>query len=163
MTPQDLYNRVPEREDNNLHVLIGCFFNHIPEVATFMDLKPALLIENERVLIRYYKDHVFDNKYIWRLASVWFDGKPVMLIQNAGLAGEEFNRRLITDALLYLELIQYLKGLLTNAFLSPEDLVDPTAEISGLDSFHGSILDSSFVPSAHPLLSGVWPYELNTN
>ncbi|GAA4418122.1 hypothetical protein GCM10023187_51190 [Nibrella viscosa] len=163
MTPQDLYNRTPEREDNDLRVLTGCTYNHIPEVTTFPEQEPTPTAGGKKVLIRYYKDHFFYNHYLWRLASVWFGGKPVMIIQNAGLEGEEFKRRIITNAQLYLKLVQHLNGKLTDVFLKTGDLVDSTQEIRGLDAFHGSMLDTSFEPSPHALLSGVWPYELTKN
>lgn len=163
MTPQELYNRIPEQEDRNLRILTGCLYNHIPEVSALRGLDKAIVDRNTKVLIKYYKDHSFENRYVWRLASVWFEDKPVMIIQNAGLAGEEYKCRFITDTSLYLELIQYLKGLLTTAFVTIEDQVDPTLEIRGLDAFHGSILDSSFEPSPHAILAGVWPYPLTPN
>ncbi|GAA4450408.1 hypothetical protein GCM10023189_10970 [Nibrella saemangeumensis] len=163
MTPIDLYNRTPEREDNDLSVLIGCLYNHIPEVSALLELDKSIIDGNNKVVIKYYKDHSFENRYIWRLASVWFEAIPVMIIQNAGLKGEEFQRRLITYEQGYVELIQYLKGLLTDACIDASDLVDQNEEISGLDAFHGCILDSSFEPSPHLILSGVWPYPLAEN
>ncbi|GAA4450437.1 hypothetical protein GCM10023189_11080 [Nibrella saemangeumensis] len=163
MTPLDLYNRIPEREDNDLSVLVGCYYNHLPEATTFSEQNPILRAVKEKVLIRYYKDHFFDNHYRWRLASVWFDAKPVMIIQNAGLEGEEFKRRIITNAQLYLNLVQHLNGKLTDVFINTGELIEPTEEIWGLDDFYGSMLDTSFEPSPHALLSGVWPYELTKN
>ncbi|MFC5412197.1 hypothetical protein ACFPMF_22925 [Larkinella bovis] len=163
MTPFDLYNRLPEREDNDLSVLVGYYFNHIPELSSFLELDKQITADCQQVIIKYYKDHYFDNRRIWRLASVWYDQFPVMIIQNAGLEGEEHHRRFITDLPRYHQLIDYLKGLLTRQAVALNDIFAPHTDIDGLDMFHGHSLDSLFKSVGQPSLVGIWPYTINSN
>lgn len=98
MTPNELYNLKPIRSDFDVAILFGCYYNHMPEIEHLYTLPVP---DNTRVEIRYYKDHSYDGRRIWRLASVWLDGYPFMIIRNAGREGDDFADRFITNEAKY--------------------------------------------------------------
>lgn len=139
MTPKQLYARTPEKVDNALFVLRGYYFDHVPEVGVKLPSEDL----NRRVEIRYYKDHWFYERRSWRLAGVFFDGAPVMVIQNAGREGEDFVGRVVTDLTRYRLLLEYL------ASLGQPEAIDVKAQdenqdIAGLTRFYGHGLDDSW-------------------
>lgn len=143
MTPNELYQRTPERVDNDLSVLFGFYFNHMPEVGG--DEGWRLIegqIESKRIEVRYYKDHNYDGRRIWRLASVWLDSKPFMIIQNAGREGDDHSARFITDTERYVEAVVYIKSILPPRFGEISDVVKIDAEIPNLTSFYSSDLET---------------------
>lgn len=144
MKPSALYLMEPERVDRDVSVLFGCYYCHVPEIR---DLNPLDAARNERVEIRYLKDFWFDGRRIWRLATVWFDGSPVMIIQNAGREGDDFRRRFVTDAGLYMRMIGYLASLVrVGEPFENGDVVGADDEVEGLTSFYGHALTDLFEP-----------------
>lgn len=143
MTPNELYQRIPERVNNDLSVLFGCYFNHMPEISDVDYWRiTATEIKNKRLEIRYYKDHNYDGRRIWRLASVWLDGKPFMIIQNAGREGDDHFARFVTDTERYMEAVVYIKSILPPRFGEIPDVVKIDAEIPNLTSFYSSDLET---------------------
>jgi len=148
MTPNELYNRVPQHSHYDLDMLIGFYYNHIPEIEEVSDANE----KEQRVLIKEYKYFDFDGRRYWRLASVWFDDndladlrhKPVMIIQNAGREGDDHDGRFITDEKLYMEMITYLRSLVKDRPFQTSDVVDPDVDINNLTSFYGNELDGHF-------------------
>lgn len=145
MKPSELYARKEERRDHRIAVL-GCNkwetrHRHIPEIEfDLLESDP-----NSRITIRYYKDFCFDGRRIWRMASVWYGDRPVMIIRNAGREGDDHHSRFVTDEALYGEMVEYLHTLaLPSAKRPPEDLVDPETDIPDLESFYGWALDGAF-------------------
>ena len=82
-TAADLYKMTPERSTKELSYLVGCYYNHIPEVGNDIE-SVKYLLSSDRVEIKFLKDWNFDFRRVWQLATVWFDGNPVMITQNAG-------------------------------------------------------------------------------
>jgi hypothetical protein len=76
-----------------------------------------------------------DRRYI-SMYSFWFDGKPVMLTQNAGREGDDFRRRMITDEALFKDLCHYLHSrLVLDIDVHHSDLVDPETHIFEEEAF----------------------------
>ena len=157
MTPNELYNRMPEDSHFDLECLIGFYYSHIPEIESL-----AFTNANEdeqRVLIKEYKYFDFDGRRFWRLASVWFDDtkddkladayKPVMIIQNAGREGDDHDARFITDEQLYMEMVTYIRSLKKEDPNEVYDVVDPDVDINNLTSFYGCDLDGHFERYRH--------------
>lgn len=157
MTPNELYKRMPENSHFDLDNLVGFYYNHIPEIDAH-DISNANETE-QRVLIKEYKFFDFDGRRFWRLASVWFDGtkddkladayKPVMIIQNAGREGDDYDGRFITDEKLYLEMVTYIRSLINDRPYQTSDVVDPDVDINNLTSFYGNELDGHFERYKH--------------
>lgn len=142
MRPSELYQRTPERVDSDLSVLFGCYFNHMPETGINDGWRLAgNNVSSERVQIRYYKDHNYDGRRIWRLASIWFDDEPFMIIQNAGREGDDHSARFITDLPRYMQAVAYVKSILPPRFGDISDVVDEDADIPSLTSFYSSSLE----------------------
>lgn len=141
MKPIELYEMAPERVDLDVTVLFGCYFCHVPEIQ-HLDLDTA---RNKRVEIRYLKDFAFDGRRIWRLATVWLDGGPVMVIQNAGREGDDFSRRIVTDEGLYVQMVKYLASLVSvTEKLEKTEMAGMGDEVVGLTWFHGHGLTDPF-------------------
>jgi len=140
MKPNDLYAMRPEKVSNDLSVFFGFYFNHLPEVVGhFYGDSPTQT--TERIEIRYYKDHCFDGRRIWRLCAAYLDGKPFMIMQNAGREGDDYYARFVTDPDIYKTAVAYVQSL-----VSPEvskvikDVVDPAVDIPSLTSFYNESL-----------------------
>lgn len=148
MTPAALYERIPESSDHAVGILIGCYYNHVPELEG--DTLPYE-DPNKRVLIKYYRNFDFDGRRYWRLASVWYESKnchwlPFMVIQNAGREGDDHRKRFVTDAAVYADAARYLKTIVMfpERYDSEKDLVDPTVDVPKLTEFYGNELDGHF-------------------
>lgn len=141
MKPSDLYARTPESINYDIGELIGFYYNHVPEIE-----QNNLPWEdpNKRVEFRCYKYFNFDGRRFWKLAGVYFDGKPVMITQNAGREGDDHRKRFITDFEHYHGMVRYLMSLSQPANFKNEDIVGIDQEIEGLDEFYGNKLDGYF-------------------
>ena len=152
MTPNELYNRIPENSHYELECLNDFYYSHVPEVGDW-SLGDANEKE-QRVLIKEYKFFDFDGRRFWRLASVWFDNtkddkladayKPVMIIQNAGREGDDHASRFITNESLYMEMVSHIRSLINTKYDEMYDVVDPDVDINNLTSFYGNELDGHF-------------------
>lgn len=140
MTPQALYDHPTKYVTHVLDDLHGFKFDHVHEA----DLAWWNMNTNERVTVRTIEDHVHScGRRIWRLATVWLDERPVMVIQNAGREGDDHVKRFITDSMAFLEMFIYLRS------LARQDVPDCNAvaaaeEIEGLDAFYGHKLGESW-------------------
>lgn len=133
MTPQELYDRPAKYVTHVLDDLHGFSFDHVSEA----NLAWWSMRTNEHVTVRTLEDHVLScGRRIWRLATVWFDALPVMVIQNAGREGDGHIKRFITDELWFHEMVIYLRSLVQHD--DPEVFAhDAAGEITGLDEFYG--------------------------
>jgi hypothetical protein len=139
MKPIELYNMEPVKIEKEIGCLKGFHYNHLPEID-----EELWGLKNDKIEIKYYKNHCFDGRRVWILASVWYEGKPVMIIQNAGREGDDHSKRFITDKETYIEMVNYIKTLILPVFSEKEDVYDKEEEIEGLDSFYGYSLNGHF-------------------
>lgn len=151
MKINELLALTPEKESTDIRILFGFYYNHIKELkigGIYEDNWSYLretLKEQDRIVIKYYKEHYFDYRRIWALASVYFDGKPVMVIQNAGREGDDYSRRYIIDKANYIKMIQFIPTLIQPSIdLEIRNVVDPEQDIEGLDEFYGYKLNGYF-------------------
>ncbi len=91
LTPNDVYDLPYDSEvDHNPEILVGCYYDFLEGSAIdSYDLQYGSCESSVRLSIRTHKYFNFDGRRFWRLASVWFDNKPVMIIQNAGREGDD--------------------------------------------------------------------------
>jgi len=148
MTPAELYSLPPESIENNVRTLTGCYYNHVPELGEYWAMPDVKMRPNERVEIRVHRHHQWDHRRFWRLASVWFDGKPVMVIQNAGREGDDHRMRYVTDHETYAQMVGYL---MTLPILKPDEdrpgqntrYVAPDTDLGDeLTTFYNESMDS---------------------
>ncbi len=145
MLPNELYERVPESEYSGPEAVkeyILMFSSHIPELGDLAWTPP--IGRCERVTIKVYKDFDFDGRRFWRLASVWLDDKPVMIIRNAGREGDDFSDRIVTNKTQYACLIAYLISQFAPDPANDLVVVDPTVDIPSLDEFYNNSLNGHF-------------------
>lgn len=144
MKPSELYAMEPESEAKGIEGIKGCSYNHVPEC--FGDFDSLMYSEGfcERITQKEIKYFNFDGRRYWRLATVWFDGKPVMVTQNAGREGDDHARRFITDAEAYKDMVQYIDHECVKQNLVNIESHDPDADIDGLETFYGNTLRGYF-------------------
>lgn len=134
----DLYAMEPTEIRTGTEGFSGCYFDHAPEIISF-DLGDA---PAERVAVKILKFVDFDGRRFWQLATVWFDDKPVMVIQNAGREGDDHARRFVTDWSQYRAMIGYLASLARYADPAIEAEVDPDEQRTDLLAFYGDHMDT---------------------
>lgn len=141
---------VQEVSTDPIYDLRGCYFNHLEGVLDHgtYDYDTAKINTDSRVVVKYHKNFDFDGRRFWRLSSLWFDGEPVAVLQNAGREGDDHSRRFITDRDKFLELCSYLRSCLkqdTNDAKIDSDVTDGDTEIGlPLIEFYGNKLGGHF-------------------
>lgn len=81
-----------------------------------------------RLVVKQHAFQYIDGERDASLCSLWFDGKPVAYMQNAGRGGTDHQVRGVTDAEKFDAMCGYLRKML-NIDGVTEDLVDPEAEV----------------------------------
>jgi hypothetical protein len=137
----DLYKMNPERVEKCLGCLKGFYYDHLPEIEG--DLW-GLENKNDKVEIKVLKDFDFDGRRLWRLSTVWFDGKPTMIIQNAGREGDDHRERFITDVKEFKNMISYINSLIEEDTCDDVCFTNPDDKIKCLTSFYGNELFGVF-------------------
>lgn len=137
--PNDLY-KLPAEKHGPLSYLVSTEHTFIPEIGGWSpDIEKAT---SERVRIDILKEVNIDARRIWRLSTVWFDGEPVMILQNAGREGDDHYSRLVTDAGRYQKMISHLRQLLPWMPPPAMDEDGKVDEITELTSFYNHYLDT---------------------
>jgi len=99
MTPRELLAREPQWTSHDIYAALS----HLDEVDCW-DIEPE---EDERIETREYAHVNFDGTRNWALGSVWFDGKAVLIFQEAGRSRSDHYERWIVDSDAYWELVKY--------------------------------------------------------
>lgn len=136
MTPQELYDAQYIETwtgVNVLDLLQGCYFNHIPEISEFARFEN---VDLPRIWVHIHGYLQVDYRRFHRLASVWYKGKPVMVIQNAGREGDDHKKRWVTDEATYLEMIGYILSLLPITKFNRADFISSTEDIGDIQNFY---------------------------
>lgn len=141
-SPNDLYALEPEkilRAEFNKHDYVwwGCYFNHIPEIDAYAEYE-----DSDKLEVHIYKDFDFDGRRFWRLASIWFENKPIMIIRNAGREGDDHVSRFVTDREGYIAMVSHILSLkkMDEALIENEDFVNPDEKITDLLDFYSNSL-----------------------
>ncbi len=138
-TPNELYAMEPERVERDISHLTGFYYNHIPEVGESVPYGTT----SDRIEIRFLKDWCFDGRRVWQLATVWFEGKPVMVTQNAGREGDDHSERFVTDADGLMAMCSHIKQLIQIEGGRPT-VVGADEQVAGLTEFYGNKLEGHF-------------------
>lgn len=106
--------------------------------------KPVRLVKKTHV------SYCFDGERVWMLSSMWLDGKPFMLIQNAGRGGDDHQERFITNSELYDAAVVYLQSLVKSEPSYKHELYQEDYNDEEVTSFYGHHMeefhDPTFVP-----------------
>lgn len=142
MTANQIY-ALPEAPGSamDLWELSGCYYSHVPEV----DLSQIDHAQVTRVTLKRHGYYREDGQRYWSLASVWLDGHPVMLVQNAGREGDDHAARFITDQERYGQLVGYLVSLQRREAYERGSFIDPDEDQPALTEFYGRNLSEHAV------------------
>lgn len=135
MTPNEIYKLPATSTTHELYELSGCYYNHLPEAG-----EPAFEwsgCETDRVEIRTVKYINYDGRRYWKIATVWFDGCPVMIIQNAGREGDDHAKRFVTDSARLIDMAKHIKSLVETKTL---ETINPDADLPELTTFYADSL-----------------------
>lgn len=143
MKISELLQRTPEKVSRDLSYLFGstCFVPEALDHAGYVAVDLVPPGESDRIEVRVFKEHNFDYRRIWRLAAVYLDGEPVMVIQNAGREGDDYARRFIVDRERYYQLVQAIQMIPRSRKEEMEDLYSMEDDIEKLTTFYGASLD----------------------
>lgn len=138
MNIDELYNTDLPLTSHKLGLLSDEYFNHVKEIGEIISLNGLEEVEVDEVVIKYaeIKGHGFA---FWRLGTVWFEDKPVMIIQNNGYHGFEHVLRTITDEVRYKKMIKYILRFVD--VQEVEDLAEPDEYSANVSSFSGNSLE----------------------
>lgn len=95
------------KETKELYSLKGFHYDHVPELG-LLDIHALNEEANTRIVIKTHVFHDFDGRRFWRMQSVWLDGQPVMITQNAGREGDDLAERFILNHAAFVNMIAYL-------------------------------------------------------
>lgn len=146
MTPNELYLRQPvEILRDDLGPLKGYagVYDHLPEVNTadMTWVEPILKGSLKGIFeIRFYARRSIDERRVWWLYSLYFEGAPVMILQNAGREGDDHTRRIVSHPDRLSRVVMLLRAHLPVE--ATDELTDPTSDVKGLDEFYGDSLGS---------------------
>jgi hypothetical protein len=130
-SPAELYALKPTRVDFGSWHTINV---HLSE-ADLYDLDTDEVEKTQRMETRTIVDFDYDGRRGWTLQTIWFDKKPVMVVNSSGRDGDEYHDRWITDAGLFGELVAWLKS-----FVPAADLVGyakASDKIPAMTEFYG--------------------------
>jgi len=102
----DLYNMKPSRVFYDLYHFVG---THVQEIDSFFDMDHAGAEATKRIEIRQLAYDCPDGRRTWELDTIWFDGKPVMVVNSSGRDGDEYSERFITDAEGFASMVRFLQ------------------------------------------------------
>jgi hypothetical protein len=105
-TPGELYALKPTRVDYGSYHTLSVHLTN--EVDTY-DLDSDAMEASKRFETRTIVDHDYDGRRGWTLQTVWFDGKPVMVVNNSGRDGDEYHDRWITDGEAFGKMVAWLR------------------------------------------------------
>lgn len=109
-------------------VLRGDWFPELPDPHRLESSEVlAVLAAEGRLAVKQLVYLYVDGSRDASMHTLWFDGTPVAIVQNAGRSGRDHQRRWVTNGPVFLALEQYL----VSKMLSDEDLdvVDPESEV----------------------------------
>jgi hypothetical protein len=144
-TCKELYAVFPY-ETAEPQILAGCYYNHIKEAR--LDYGMSYAINYEKIQIRIIKEFDFDGRRFWRLATVWFDSAPVMVIQNAGREGDDHYKHFITNKPQFDAMCRYVETLTRSIDEEGQEMEDVYSEDTEIGepliSFYGNSLYGHF-------------------
>ena len=94
-------------------------------------------IDAPLIEVRVLVQEALDYERCWELSSVWFEGKPVMLMQSAGCGGVDHTSRFITDTDAFKAMCNYIISLVDRYSATKGDVIDPDVDNPDLTAFYG--------------------------
>jgi hypothetical protein len=137
-SPAELYALKPTDVDYGSWHTVNV---HLSENISVYDIDLDAVEKTQRMETRTLVDHCSDGRRTWTLQTVWFDNKPVMVVNSSGRDGDEYHERWITDAPLFGKLVTFLKSFMPKPEVSSE-FVEASTKIPAMTEFYnGTIHD----------------------
>ena len=111
---------------------------HIPEVD-YYNLDTDAIEATKRFETRTLVDHDYDGRRGWTLQTVWYDGKPVMVVNSSGRDGDEYHDRWITDNQAFGDMIGFLRSYGKDD-QPPTDFVKASDVIPAMTEFYNATI-----------------------
>jgi hypothetical protein len=105
-SPAELYALKPVRVDYGSWHTVNV---HLSNDVDYFDIDLDAVEATQRMETRSIVDHDSDGRRGWTLQTVWFDKKPVMVVNSSGRDGDEYHDRWITDGDIFGELVAFLR------------------------------------------------------
>ena len=145
-TIAEVYNLPPVHEDFlSFHNFHGCYYNHFPELQDGYDINYSSIPKDSPLRIVIHGLYNERDGRFWVIWSAWFDGKPFMLMRNAGRDGDDSAARYVTDIDLYYKALIYIKSFTKKPELDDKIFVDKDLDIPYLTSFYGNTLEFAYL------------------
>lgn len=129
MRPIDIYN--------SKVVAMGDFWEVEPHIYDeIFSTNPDYdkIEKSKKIIVKKHFHHNFDYQRDMTLASVWFENKPVMIIQHAGRGGKDHEARFITNEDLFNRMISFIRSFNQQEIFG---LVGINEELETLTNFYG--------------------------
>ena len=127
----ELYAMKPSRVFYDLYGFVG---THIQEINNW-DLQHEDAEAKKRIEIRQIAFDCPDGRRTWELDTIWFDGKPVMVVNSSGRDGDEYSERFITDGDSYAAMVRFLQehveGDTVTGFVKADAIIPAMTEFYG--------------------------------
>lgn len=118
-------------------------FNQLHEVFFEAEVDFYLVEEkkNTRVSTRVIYDPYIDGNRCQTMATIWYNGSPIGIVQVGGRSGRDFQRRFITNLVDYKNAVEYIRSLYSNDE-DPvvSDYLDPEKATRDLNNFYGNFV-----------------------
>lgn len=128
-----------------LSASLTCFNSEVLEV----------LQAEARLQVRELVNVYGDGYRVTEMHTLWFDGEPVFIVQNAGRGGSDHRKRWVTDSARYWALLAYL---FSKCCTSDEafDSVDPSTQVyeEEVFCFYGQDFSAQFGYAVEPRAPG---------
>lgn len=142
-TANELYEMTPVSSCNHIGELCGFYYDHLPEVHNLEEVD-RYSVSSDRISVKTIKDICYDGERVWQLRSVWFDGTPFMVVQNAGRGGDDHSERFITNTEVFEKFIGIVNTLVMELLDKPQfkpcKAIDPCVKLKELTHFYSDYL-----------------------
>jgi len=131
-TPAELYDLDPIRVQYDSWHTVNVHLSS--EISDPLSIDLDEVAATQRFEVRTLVDHDYDGRRGWTLQTVWFDKRPVMVVNSSGRDGDEYRERWITDGEAFYDLVRFL-----NSFSKPEgsgEFVKADEKIPAMTEFY---------------------------
>lgn len=137
-TIRELLEKEPKSVENNVSILFGHYYGHVPEITHEEHGYNTWDVKSDRTEIVTFYHNYWDPRRFQSLYGVRFDGKWVMVCQNAGREGDDWSRRYVLDADAYREMVKHLKMIFAERNgVGEVEITDLDSDITDLYQFYG--------------------------
>jgi hypothetical protein len=131
-SPAELYALRPASINPFVYHLLSV---HMSNEINYYDIDTDKVEEAKRIEIRDIANIDYDGRRVWMLQTVWFDGKPVMVLTTSGRDADEYHDRWITDGQAFADMLTWLRSFLPADEAS--GFVKADAKIPAMTEFYG--------------------------